>query len=75
MALSGSEGDDAAHRVVRGHANGHTIAWDNLDSKSPHPAAQLGEHLVSGITLHAVKPARVDRDNGPLHINQIVFAQ
>jgi hypothetical protein len=30
---------------------------------------------MPGVALHAVQPARVNRNYGSLHINQIVFAQ
>jgi hypothetical protein len=73
--LPGPEGDDSAHRVVRGNANGDTIAGNDLDSEPPHPTTQLGEHLVTGVALHAIQPAGMDCDHGSLHINQIVFAQ
>jgi hypothetical protein len=73
--LSGSEGDDAANRVVRRHANGDTIAGHDLDPEAAHPSAQLREHFMAGIALDAVQPTRVNGDHSPLHIDQIVFAQ
>ncbi len=73
--LSGAEGDDAADGVVRRHTDGDPVTRNDLDSKAAHPAAQLREHFVARIALHAVKPTRVDRDDRALHINQIVFAQ
>jgi hypothetical protein len=30
---------------------------------------------VAGVTLHAVKPAAVNRDHRALHVDQIVLAQ
>ena len=75
MCLSGSEGDDAADRVIRRNANGDAVAWNNFDSEATHPAAQLRQHFMPGVTLHAVQPTRVNRNHGSLHINQIVFAQ
>ena len=48
---------------------------NNLDAEAAHPAAELGEHFVAGVALHAVKPAAVDRHDGALHVNQIVLAQ
>jgi hypothetical protein len=30
---------------------------------------------VSGVALHAIQAARVNRYYRPLHINQVVFAQ
>ena len=73
--LSGSEGDDAADRVVWGNADGDAVAGDDLDPETPHTATQLGEHFMARVALHSVKPAGVDRHDGPLHINQIVLAQ
>jgi hypothetical protein len=74
-ALSGAEGDDAADRVVRRYANRDAVAGNNFDSEATHPAAQLRQHLMPRITLHAVQTARVNRNHGSLHIYQIVFAQ
>ncbi len=73
--LSGAEGDDAADGVVRRHTDGDPVTRNDFDSKAAHPAAQLREHFVARIALHSVKPAGVDRHDGPLHINQIVLAQ
>jgi len=73
--LPGAERDDAADRIVGRDSHGHTIARDHLDAKPPHPAAQLRQHLVSGVALHTVEATRVDRDHRTLHVNQIVLAQ
>ena len=75
LALSRPEGDDAAYRVVGGYTHGHAITWNNFDPEAAHAAAQLREHFVSGITLHAIEPTRMDRHYGALHVYQIVFAQ
>ena len=56
-------------------ADSDAVARDDLDSEAAHPAAQLCEHFVPGVTLHAVEPTGVNRYHGSLHINQIVFAQ
>jgi hypothetical protein len=74
-ALSGAESDDAADRVVWGYADGDSVTWNDFDSEAAHPAAQLRQHFMAGIALHAVQTARVNRNNGSLHIYQIVFAQ
>jgi hypothetical protein len=73
--LSGSEGDDASHRIVRRDADGHAIARHYLDSEAAHPATQLREHLMPGVALDPVQPARVNRDYRALHVDEIVFAQ
>src|SRR5206468_6702357 len=73
--LAGPEGDDAAHGIVGRNTYGHPIAWHHLDSEAAHPAAQLGEHLMAGITLHAVQPAAVHRHDSALHVDQIILAQ
>jgi hypothetical protein len=73
--LASAEGDDAADGIVWGNPYGHTVSWHDLDSKSAHSAAQLREHLMALVALHAVETAAVDRHNGPLHINQIILAQ
>jgi hypothetical protein len=73
--LSGADRDDAADRIIRRYTDGHAITGDYFDSEAAHPAAQLREHLVPGVALHAVQPTGVDRDDGALHIYQIVLAQ
>ncbi len=73
--LSGAEGDDPADGIVGGDADGDAIARDDLDAEAPHPPAQLREHFMARITLHSIQPPGMDRDDGPLHIYKIVFAQ
>ena len=73
--LACAEGDDAPDRIVRRDANGHTIARDYLDAEAAHAPAELGQHLMSCVALHAVKPPAVHRDHGALHINEIILAQ
>jgi hypothetical protein len=73
--LSGAERDDAPDRVIRADAHSHAITGYDFDSEAAHPAAQLGEYLMSGIALHTVQPARVHGDHRSLHVDQIVFAQ
>ena len=70
-----AEGDDAADRVVGRHADGDAITGNDFDAEAPHPAAQLREHFMSGIALHAIQAARVDGHHRSLHVDQIVFAQ
>jgi hypothetical protein len=53
-ALSGSECDDAADRVVRGYTDCDAISWNDFDSEAAHPAAQLRQHFMPGVALHAV---------------------
>jgi hypothetical protein len=67
--LSSSERDDAPNRIVGRNTDCHSIAGHDLDAKSAHPAAQLGEHLMTRIALHTVKAPAVDGHNGALHIN------
>jgi hypothetical protein len=73
--LACSERDDAPDRIVRGDAHGYPIAWNHLDAEAAHATAELGEHLVAGVTLHAVEPAAVNRYHRALHVDQIVLAQ
>jgi hypothetical protein len=73
--LSGPEGDDAADRVVGGHADRDAITWNNFDPEAAHAAAQLCEHFVSRIALHAIEAAGMDSHHGALHVDQIVFTQ
>ena len=72
--LSCPEGDDAALRIVRRNADGHPVARDHLDAESPHSSAQLRENFVAGVDLHTIQATAVHRDDGALHINQVVFA-
>jgi hypothetical protein len=73
--LSCSERDDAADRIVWRDTHCHSIAGDDLDTEAAHPAAQLRQHFVPRITLDAVKPSGVHRNDCPLHVYKIVFAQ
>jgi len=68
-SLTGAERDDAADRVVGRHADRDAIARNDLDPKTTHTAAQLGQHFMSGIALHTVEPAGVHRDDGALHVD------
>lgn len=67
--LSRAEGNDAAHRIIGRDANRYAVTGDDLDAEAPHPAAQLSEHLVAGVTLHAIKTTGVHRYDGSLHID------
>jgi hypothetical protein len=73
--LACAEGDDAPNGIVRRYANGNAVARDYLDAEAAHSAAELGQHFVACIALHAVKTAAVDRNHGALHINEIILAQ
>jgi hypothetical protein len=73
--LTCAERDDAADWIVGRHANRDAITGDDFDSEAAHAAAQLRQHFVAGVALHAVKTAGMNRDDGALHINQIIFAQ
>ena len=75
MILASSEGDDASDRIVRGNPDCNAISWHHLYSKAAHAAAQLGEHFVALVTLHAIQPAAVNRNDRALHVNQIILAQ
>ena len=52
--LPGAEGDDSALGIVRRDADRDPIARHDLDAESPHPTAELCQHLVAGVYLHAV---------------------
>ena len=73
--LACTERDDATNRIVGRDAYGHPVAWNHFNAEAAHPAAQLGEHLVPGVTLHAVETAAVDRHDSALHVDQVVLAQ
>jgi hypothetical protein len=73
--LAGTERDDASDGIVRRDADGDSIARNNFDTETAHTAAELGQHFVAGVTLHAVKPSAMHGHDGALHIDQIVLAQ
>jgi len=73
--LACAEGDDAADRVVRRDANGNPVARHDFDPKPAHAPAELREHLVARVALHAVEPTAVHRNDGALNINQVVLTQ
>jgi hypothetical protein len=73
--LASAEGDDASYGIVRRDAYRYPIPWHHLDSKATHSAAQLRKHLMALVTLHAIKPAAVNRHDRTLHVDQIVLAQ
>ena len=73
--LARPERDDAPDRIVRRNADGHAIARNDFDTEAAHSTAELGQHLVAGVTLHSVQPATVHGDDGALHVNQIILAQ
>jgi hypothetical protein len=52
--LSGSERNDAADRVVRGYTDCDAVSWNDFDSEAAHPAAQLRQHFMPGVALHAI---------------------
>ena len=73
--LSCTERDDAADRIVWRDTNRDAIAGYDFDTEAAHPAAQLSENLMAGVAFHSIQPARMDSDDGALHIDQIIFAQ
>src|SRR5262249_7644636 len=73
--LAGPGGDDAATRIVRRDADGHAVTRHDFDAKAAHAAAELREHFVAGVALHAVQPAAVDSHDRALHINEVILAQ
>src|SRR5918996_3138856 len=73
VLLSSAERDDSALGIVGRDANRDAIAGDDLDAKPPHPPAQLRQHLMAGVHLHAVKTPAVDGHHRALHVYEIVF--
>jgi hypothetical protein len=73
--LASAERDDAPNRVVWRNTDGDAIAWNDFDAEAAHPAAELCEHFVASITLHAVETAAMHRHNRTLHVDEIVLAQ
>ena len=60
--------------IVGRDADGDAVTRHDLDAEAAHPAAQLGEHFVAGVALHAVEATAVHGHHRALHVNQIVFA-
>src|SRR5262245_30706122 len=75
LKLTCAEGDDAADRVVRRYADGHPVPRHDLDAEPAHPAAQLRQHFVPGVGLHAVETAAMHGNHRALDVDQIVLAQ
>ena len=73
--LASAEGNDAANRIVRRNAYGDSIPGDHFDAEAAHPAAQLSQHFVARIDLHAIKTATMDGHDGALNINEVILAQ
>jgi len=73
--LASAEGNDAADGIVRRHADGHAISWNNLDPEAAHSAAELGQHFMAGVTLHTVEAATMNSHHSTLHVDEIVLAQ
>ena len=67
--LARSERDDPSNRIVGRYPDRYTIAWDHLDAKTSHSTAELSQHFVTSVTLHAIQPTAVHRYNGALHID------
>src|SRR5262249_2336451 len=74
-SLACAEGEEAADRIVRRHADGPAISRNHLDAEAAHAAAELRQHLVSRVALHPVQAATVHSDDSALHVDQIVLAQ
>ena len=72
---AGPESYDAANRVIGGNPDGDPVPRDYLDAKAAHPAAQLGQHFVAGITLDTVEAAAVHRHDRALNVYQVVLTQ
>ena len=66
---------DAPDGIVRRNPDGYAIARNDFYTEAAHSTAELGQDLVSGITLHTVQPATVHGDDSALHVNQIILAQ
>ena len=73
--LAGAERDDAPDRIVRRNAYRYAIARNDFNTEAAHSAAELGQHFMAGVTLHAVKPSAMHGYDGALHVDQIVLAQ
>lgn len=68
IGLPGAKRDDSALRIVGGDADRDPVTRNDLDAKPPHSAAQLRQHLVAGVYLHAVEAPAMHGDNRALHV-------
>ena len=75
MWLACAERDDAPDRIVRRHADGHSISRDDFDAKASHATAELGQHFVAGVALNPVKATAVNGHYRTLHVDEIVLTQ
>ena len=75
VELASAECDDAADGIVRRYTDGHPVPGDHLDAEAAHPAAQLGQHFVARIHLHAIQAAAVNGYHRALNINEVILAQ
>jgi len=73
--LTGPERDNPPDRVIGRDPNGNAVAGDYLDAEAAHPAAQLGQHFMAGITLDTVEAAAVYRHHRALNVYQVVLTQ
>jgi hypothetical protein len=73
--LSASESDEPPKWIVGRYTHGHPISRNHLDVETAHAAAELREHLVASIALHAVQPTAVNGHYRAWHVDEIIFAQ
>ena len=75
MLLASPERDNASGWVVGRNPHGNPISGHDFDAKASHPSAQLGQHLVTRVTLNPVESATMDSHHGPLNVDEVVFCQ
>ena len=54
LTFAQAEGDEAVSGVVRRKADGHAITRNHTNSKTPHPAGQLGRHFLPTLERNLV---------------------
>jgi hypothetical protein len=69
FGLTSAEGDDAPDGIIWRNTDRYAIAGNDFDTKAAHPAAQLREYFVPGITLNAIETSAVHRHHRSLHVN------
>ena len=68
MSSAHGEGDEAARRIIGRDTLDHAVVRCDFNLEAAHLAAELGGHVISGVTLHPVRSAPADCDNCALHV-------
>src|SRR5438445_6180650 len=67
--------DTTACQIVGAHLHAHAIAQQNADAELAHLATRIGQQLVAVVELDLELGVRQSIDNGPIHLDRVVFRQ